>query len=222
MRGNDFIPRKDTDFLQWTTNFLAVLFKIMMQLEFPATVYQELQALLDTFKEKFSLAEAPETRTKATVQAKNDARKVLERQLRERIAEYLTHNHLMSDADRDNLGLPVRDTKPTPAPLPTDMPVGEVDTSTHQQHRIRVKSGTLTGKTKPPKVYGVEVWRKVGGEPPADDSGYTYVCLATRSPIVINYPLSDVGKTVYYRFRWVNTRNQPGPWSEGYINAVIP
>ncbi|MDR0348889.1 MAG: hypothetical protein LBH90_05270 [Tannerella sp.] len=222
MRGIDFMPYKDSDLLRWATNFLAVLFKIMAQVEFSETVYQELLGLLNTYREKLSLADAPETRTKATVQAKNDARKILKRRLRASIAEYLTHNHLLTDADRDNLGLPVYDTKPTPAPLPTDMPAGEVDTSTHQQHRIRVKSGTLTGKTKPQKVHGYEVWRKIGGNPPADDSEYTYVCLSTRSLTVIDYPLTDVGKMVYYRFRWVNTRNQPGPWSEGYLSAVIP
>jgi hypothetical protein len=218
----DFMPRKDADFLRWAVNFLTVLGKIKTRVEFPQPVYEELQELLKTFKEKLDLADAPETRTKAAVQTKNDARKALAGRLRQTIAEYLTHNHLLTDADRDNLGLPIHDTKPTPSPIPTDMPVGEVDTSTHQQHRVLVKAGTLTGKTKPPKVHGFEVWRKVGGEPPADDSEYTYVCLSTRSLLVIDYPLTDVGKTVYYRFRWMNTRNQPGPWCEGYVSAVIP
>ncbi|MDR0348887.1 MAG: hypothetical protein LBH90_05260 [Tannerella sp.] len=222
MSGINFIPRKNIDFLRWVTNFLAVLIKILERVGFPKEVYDELLELSNTFEEKFELSDAPETRTRATVQMRNDARKALEPELRKYIAEYLTHNHLLTDADRNNLRLPVHDMKPTPAPIPTDMPAGEVVTTTHQQHRIRVKSGTLTGKVKPLKVYGYEVWRKVGGEPPADDSEYTYFCLSTRSMTVIDYPMTDVGKMVYYRFRWVNTRNQPGPWSEGYISAVIP
>jgi hypothetical protein len=39
--------------------------------------------------------------------------------------------------------------------------------------------------------------------------------------MIIDYPQVDVGKTVYYRFRWVNEREQPGPWSEGILEAVI-
>jgi hypothetical protein len=35
------------------------------------------------------------------------------------------------------------------------------------------------------------------------------------------FDLSDVGKNVFYRFRWVNTRNQPGEWSE-VVQATIP
>jgi hypothetical protein len=222
MGGTNFIPRQDADFLRWQTNFLTVLGKNLTRLGFPNETYQELLGLSTTFSDDFTLADSPETRTKATVQMKNDARKALEQRLRETIAEYLTHNHLLTDADRDNMGLPIHDTKLTMTPLPTDMPVGEVGTGTRQQHYIRVKSGTLTGEGKPPKVHGVEVWRKVGGEPPADDSEYTFVCMSTRTAIVIDYPLTDTGKTVHYRFRWVNSRNQPGPWSEGTVSAIIP
>ncbi|MDR0619703.1 MAG: hypothetical protein LBG17_07395 [Bacteroidales bacterium] len=111
--------------------------------------------------------------------------------------------------------------KGTTVAVATDMPAGEVDFSKHQQHSVHVKAGKLTGKSKPPKVHGYEVWNKVGGDPPASDSEWTYVNFASRTPLVINYPQTEVGKSVYYRFRWVNTRNQPGPWSEGFVSAVI-
>jgi hypothetical protein len=155
------------------------------------------------------------------VQGKNDARKALKKAIRLAVKEYLSYNHLVTNGDRDNLGLPIHDVKPTPSPMPTDMPVGEIDTSKHQQHSVHVKTGTLTGKSKPPKVHGFEVWRKVGGAPPASDAEWVYVNLSSRSPLLINYPQTEVGKTVYYRFRWVNSRNQPGPWSE-IRNAIIP
>jgi hypothetical protein len=71
-------------------------------------------------------------------------------------------------------------------------------------------------------MHGVEVWRKVGGEPQTDDSEYSFVCLSTCTAIVLEYPLTDTGKMVYYRFRWVNSRNQPGPWSENFVSVVIP
>ena len=40
--------------------------------------------------------------------------------------------------------------------------------------------------------------------------------------MVVEYTYGQVGVTVWYRFRWVNSRNQPGPWSEGVLSAVIP
>ena len=48
---------------------------------------------------------------------------------------------------------------------------------------------------------------------------FTYVATSTTATHVIDYPLAQVG--TIDRFRWVNARNQPGPWSE-IIFAVIP
>jgi hypothetical protein len=184
-------------------------------------VYQDLAAQRNDFEQKLVTAEEPSTRTKTSVQVKNDAHKALEKNIRQAVKEYLANNHNVTNGDRDDMGLPIHDPKPTPPPIPTDMPVGEVNTSTHQQHIIHVKAGSLTGKAKPPKVHGYEVWHKVGGDPPASDAEWMYVNFSSRSPLIVGYPQTEVGKTVYYRFRWVNTRNQPGPWSESPVSAVI-
>jgi hypothetical protein len=64
MLKKDFIPRKDSDFLSWTTNFLSYLFSIMMRILFPNEVYQELLALCDDFAQKLKAAEEPSTRTR--------------------------------------------------------------------------------------------------------------------------------------------------------------
>jgi hypothetical protein len=219
---SDYLPGGDRQFLAWVVNFLKQLVTIGGRVGFPPDVEMTLQQQRDEFALKLETAEEPSTRTKTAVQVKNDARSVLEAAIRHAVKEYLANNHLVTNGDRDDLGLPIPDTTPTPAPVPTDMPIGEVDTSTHQQHIIHVKAGTLTGKAKPPKVHGFEVWRKVGGDPPASDAEWTYVNFSSRSPLIIDYPQTDVGQMVYYRFRWVNTRNQPGPWSENYVCAVIP
>jgi hypothetical protein len=221
MNSSDYLPRGDRALLAWAVNFLKHLSPMLERVGFPDTVYQELTGLRNDFEQKLETADEPATRTKPSVQLKNDARKALVQRVRQTVKEYLTNNHLVTNGDRDDLGLPIHDVKPTPAPVPKDTPVGEVDTSKHQQHSVHVKTGTLTGKAKPTKVHGFEVWRKVGGDPPASDAEWVYVGLSSRSPLLINYPQTEVGKTVYYRFRWVNSRNQPGPWSEGYVSAVI-
>ena len=219
--NKDYLPGGDQAFKVWVGVFLSVLASILPRIEFPADVHAELTKLYNDFVSKLGIADAPATRTKAAVQAKNDARKALTAYLRQVIGEYLTRNHRVTDADRDNLGLPIHDTKPTPPPVPTDMPVGEVDTSKHQQHKVRVKAGSLTGRAKPPQVHGFEAWRKIGGAPPASDEEWVYVNFKTSSPMLINYPQTEVGQTVYYRFRWVNSANEPGPWSDA-VSAVIP
>jgi hypothetical protein len=221
MNNSDYLPSNDRAFLGWVVNFTKHLFPSLTRFGFPEDVYQELVVMLSSFEQKLEIADEPATRTKTTVQVKNDTHNALEHRIRQVVKEYLTNNHTVTNGDRDDLGLPIHDVKPTPTPTPTDMPVGEIDTSKHQQHGVHVKAGTLTGKSKPPKVHGFEVWRKVGGDPPASDSEWVYVNFSSRSPLLINYPQTEVGKTVYYRFRWVNSRNQPGPWSESYVSAVI-
>jgi hypothetical protein len=221
MQNADYLPRGDNAFLIWAVNFLKHLFPSLTRFGFPDNVYQDLAAQRNDFEQKLVAAEEPATRTKTSVQVKTDARNAFEKNIRQAVKEYLTNNHNVTNGDRDDMGLPIHDPKPTPPPVPTDMPVGEVDTSTHQRHLVHVKAGSLTGKAKPPKVHGYEVWHKVGGDPPASDAEWTYVNFSSRSPLIVDYPQTEVGKTVYYRFRWVNTRNQPGPWSEGALSAVI-
>jgi hypothetical protein len=219
--GKDYIPHADGEFLEWVKFLFTYLLAHASEFGIDPTTMAEIESLITAYDEAYAKAKAP-NRGKADVKAKNEARDALKKAVRLYVKEFVINNHLISDEQLEQMALPVHDTKPTPAPRPTDMPVGEVDFSTRQRHTVHVKAGTLTGRAKPPKVHGYEVWRKIGGDPPASDDDWTYVNFSSRSPLVIDYPLTDVGKTVYYRFRWVNTRNQPGPWSEGFVSAIIP
>jgi hypothetical protein len=218
--GKDYIPTNDGKFLEWVKFLFTYLYGHAAAWGIPPDSWTEIDPLIAAYEAAYAKAENP-NRGRADVKAKDEARNKLKKATRQYVKEYLTNNHLISNEEREHMGLPVHDTQPTPPPPPTDMPAGEVDFSKHQQHYVHVKAGTLTGRSKPPKVHGFEVWHKVGGDPPASDGEWVYANFSTRTPLLINYPQTDVGKTVYYRFRWVNTRNQPGPWSEGYVSAVI-
>ncbi len=68
---------------------------------------------------------------------------------------------------------------------------------------------------------GCEIWVKVGGTPPADASELTYVATDTATPYLAEYPGAKAGQMATYCLRWVNTRNERGPWSEP-VSATIP
>jgi hypothetical protein len=55
------------------------------------------------------------------------------------------------------------------------------------------------------------MWRRVGGEKPVSDAGFAYAGFGAAATLVIDYSLEEVGKTVWYRARRINTRNDPGP-----------
>jgi hypothetical protein len=44
--------------------------------------------------------------------------------------------------------------------------------------------------------------------------------LDTATPYVVEYTSADAGKTASYMLRWVNTRDEKGPWSQT-VSATI-
>jgi hypothetical protein len=222
MKNYDFIPRKDADFLQWVNNFMKYLSDISKTVAFPDSVYEELQTQQADFAEKFELATEPATRTKLTVQAKTTARTTLENSLRKAVSEYLTSNHLLTDEDRDGLGLPIHKTTRTPSPVATDSPDADVDTSVIGRITIHFfEKGSRHKKGKPAGQHGAEVAWIISDTPPARWDELLHSNIDTNSPFTLAFEHDQRGKTVYFALRWENTRGEKGPWSE-IQSAIIP
>lgn len=218
--GKDFIPRPDVQFTLWITTLIAYLTEARRVLwGIPVESYTEFASLRDAYSLAFTKYGDP-NHGKSDTLLKNETRKSLESFARQFIRSYLTYNPKVTDVDRSNMGLPIHDTKHTPAPEIKDRPVIEIDFSSHQRHTLHVKMGTLSG-TKPEHAYGFEVWRKIGEPAPAADGDWSLVTISTHSHLEIDYPQERVGTRVYYRARWINTRHLPGPWSEDIQSAII-
>jgi hypothetical protein len=218
--GNNYIPGPEAIFNTWQNNMTDYVEPKSSLFNIPLEKLRELMRLKTDYKQKYDTSMNPSTKTPAAILARQEARKTYEKYIRQFVKEYLAYNSLVSDEDRRNMGLPVHDNKPSPAPEVTTMPVGEVDFSVHQRHTLRVKDNSLTGKTRPENAIGFETWYKIG-EAPASDTDFVYAGFSSSTKFVIDYPLEKVGQTVSYRFRWLNPRNQPGPWSEGLVTAII-
>ena len=221
MNNSDFLPTKEGELLQWVINFLTALGKILERIGFPNAVYQQLEDLKNTFEAKYGIAVAPETRTKAAVQEKNSAREVLKKTLRQSIAEYLTRNHLLTDADRDNLGLPIHKTGRTPARIATTYPDFDIDSGTIRRLTIHFYDQGSKSKAKPDGQHGVEILWAISDTPILNVEDLIHSAFDTRSPFTLNFQGEERGKTVYFCLCWENTRGEKGPWSE-IQSAIIP
>jgi hypothetical protein len=222
MHYSDFIPRKDADLLKWVINFLTVLGKILTRVGFPDAVYQALVTLKDSFDDKLTVADAPETRTKPAILAKNLARKTLVRELRQATGEYLTRNHLLSDVDRENLGLKPHSEGRHPSPIADKSPDADVDTSTIGQLKINFyEKGGHHKKGKPDGQHCAEIAWMISDIPPTRWDELLHSAVDTNSPFSLVFENDRRGKTVYFALRWENTRGEKGPWSE-IMNAIIP
>jgi hypothetical protein len=222
MSGANFIPRKDEDFLRWSTNFMVALGLIAQRLGFPDAVRKVLATLQTTFVTKYNIAAAPSTRTKASVEEKTEARDAFEKQLRQDIKEYLTNNHLLTDADRDNLGLPIHKSSHTPSPVAKTYPEFNVDSGTIRRLTIHFfDQGAVKSKAKPVGQHGAEIRWAILDTPPADIKDLAHSSFDTRTPFTLEFEEHERGKTVWFCLCWENTRGEKGPWSE-IVSAIIP
>jgi hypothetical protein len=223
MHKGDYIPSKEAAFYPWSKNLVNVSQLKAPQWEIPPIQVQNLSTSFNDYETKYQIAINPATRTKITVQDKNDTKRKFVVVLRNFCQGNLQHNLLVTNADRDLLGLPIPDKTSTSIPPPSGTPVARVDTSVHQRHTLHATDSLELRPHGglPEGVSGLETWRHIGAEMPTDDSGFAYLSASTTTSLTVEYPLAEVGKNVWYRFRWINARNQPGPWSE-IICAVIP
>jgi hypothetical protein len=220
MKATHYIPRKDMDFSTWTQNFLNVLGKQRESLGFPEEEYEHLTALYADFSQKYETANQPVSRTKTAVLGKTKARGVLEKTLQQDVKEFLAYNRKVSDADRDNLGLPIHKTKRNPAPVATTIPFVQVVLNLIRHLRFDF-SGSETSKSKPAGLHGMELAARIGGEKSASLHDLTRLYFDTHSPLVIEFEEEERGKIFWYAVRWENTTGEKGPWSE-IMSVVIP
>jgi hypothetical protein len=184
--------------------------------------FDELMRQKEDFTEKLRIAEAPETRTKASIKAKNDSRKVLETNLQQKIKEYLTYNHLVTDEDRDNMGLPIHKTTHTPSPIATTYPDFDVDSGTIRRLTVHFyDQGQKKSKAKPAGQHGAEIRWAILGSPPTKIDDLIHSSFDTRTPFTLQFDEDQRGQKIYFCLCWENTRGEKGPWSE-IISAVIP
>ncbi|EIP97021.1 hypothetical protein OpiT1DRAFT_05582 [Opitutaceae bacterium TAV1] len=217
----DYIPHQQAVFHTWQEVLIAYLLEKLSAFGLTTAELEPLMALQATWRDAWAAASNPATRTPAAIKAKEEAMAAYIAGIRQFVQEYLTKNHRVSDADRLNMGLPIHDTTPTPAPVPATRPIGEADFSEYLVHTLRVRDSASGGEHKLPHTVGFEVWRKIGGETMPGIDEMHLVALALHSPYRAVYPSAQQNQRVWYAFRWVSTRGEKGPWSE-IISAIIP
>jgi hypothetical protein len=222
MAPRNYVPSKGAAFQQWANAFVAYLESSAERINFPADTLKQIKELHTDFTQKYAISEAPATRTKLTVLDKSIARSVLEKAIRQAVREFLSHNHLVTDTDRDGLGIPIRKTTHTPAPVATTIPEYEVDSSIIRILTIHfADQGNKRSKAKPPGQHGAELRWEILDAPPTSIRDLRHSAFNTRTPITLEFDEEYRGKTVYFCICWENTRGEKGPRS-AIARAVIP
>jgi hypothetical protein len=125
------------------------------------------------------------------------------------------YNHLVTDADRDNLGIPIHKTTHTPAPVATTVPDHYTDTATPRRLLFHYyDQGKKKSKGRPDGQQGIEMIWAILSAPPTKIEELIHSVFDTRTPLMLEFDEDQRGKVVYFCMRWENTRGEKGPWSE--------
>lgn len=216
----DYVPRSDADFDLWQGNLLTQLKSDKPRFALSSESETDLTALQDDWQRKNDAHVQAQAAAAAASVAKDDARDAFETALRQQVRQTQSAPGV-TDSDRAQLGITIRDTQPTAPAAPTTRPVAQVDTRQRLRHALMVTDEmTPTSRAKPKGVSHYEVWVKVGDAAPVDASQLRFLDTSTTSSFVVDYEGADGGKTAHYMLRWVNSRKQKGPWSQT-VSATI-
>ncbi len=208
-----FIPSKEAELVTWSTNFDAQINNDPPALGLTVVQTGGYSTLHAAFVAAFQASQDHSTRTPSSILAKNDAKEALVANARA-LARIIQACPTVTDQQRSDLGLTVRDPEPTPVPAPGTLPLVSVVEVQHGSHTIRLADmDSPSSRAKPAGVAGAEVFVFIGDNPPADMTTCQLRQLTTRNQLEITYQPEDSGKMAYIAARWYNPRGQAGPAS---------
>lgn len=211
---SNFIPSSDADFNNWVITFADYVNANFAALGLTAAQNIALQALLATWIIDYPAHLTGQATAKSLTQKKDTTRAGFEEIIRE-LTGIIQSNSTVTNEQKAALQITIPKTTKTPTPAPETRPMAEVDNRNRLEQIIHFFDEKTPGsKAKPTGVRGCELWIKIGGTVPAGPSEVTYVATDTNSPYIYHFLEADAGKIAHWMLRWVNTTNQPGPWSE--------
>ena len=210
----DYIPASDAEFNAWQANFVTYANANLAALGLVAADLTPIVTAQPVWTGSLTAHVAAQANAQSKRAAKDDNRTALETLIRA-LVRRLQASPAVNDAERQSLGINVRDTTPTTAGAPSSRPVVKVDSSQRMRHVIAfADAATPTRTAKPAGVMGAEIWVKIGDPVPTDPGQCMFLALDSRTPYTADYTGADGGKTAHYMLRWVSTNGDKGPWSE--------
>jgi hypothetical protein len=216
----DFFPKREAELLEWFKNFSSVLTAKAAAWNVPANAASDLAAKVAAYETIYNAAKG-ENRTKALILEKNEKRGALKSDVRNIKNKYIDYNDTVPDPDRERLGVPIRDRKPTPKPKPTSRPMLEVLPTNNRQHTATAINQATGKKTKPEDAYGVNYSWEIRDTAPANAEDLRHSVFRRKTTEVFDYEEGDRGKRVYYAACYENAKGESGPWSD-IVEAIIP
>jgi hypothetical protein len=217
---SDFIPSPDTAFSAFANALVTTLKVDPTSYGLTTEEITELDNELTAWDTSFdTLYQARDAARAATVD-KDARREALEAKIRV-INKQVQADPSVTNTQRADAGLPVYSTTRNPVAVPTTAPMVHLEAANVQQHVFRFTSAVdAHANVRPTGVKSIQLFGAFDTAP-VSDSDFELLGSTTRMNATLNFPISDAGKSIWYRFRYLNTKDQPGPWTTTLAATIL-
>jgi len=211
--ANSFIPHRDGEALTWMKNFSTLITAAPATYGLVAADATAIAVAVGEFNTALTVALEPSTRTKVTVNTKNEKRAAAEGVCRQ-YAGVIKHNAGVTDSDKIALGVPPINNERTPVPAPGTSPLLNVIGNTPGVQIVRFADSTTPDSgSKPAGAFQLQLFVAVGDAPATSPEAATFQGAHTRNAVRVSFQSSQDGKVATYFARWGGIRGDVGPWS---------
>jgi hypothetical protein len=221
----DYLPRKDAEFDTWTAFLIEYVGAKRggpnpAWTHIPDTAYTALTAVYDLWHTAYLKTIGPHTNV--DTEAKNDAKAAARAVIRPFVNQYLRFPPVTNE-DRTAMGIPNKDTHPTPRKPPETAPLFSIVQAGPRALGIVYRDGDKGRKgSKPKGVDGARIYYGVFDAPVADQEELPASVWATRCPHIIRFREADRGKRAWFALKWeLRKEHGEGPWSE-IQSEIVP
>lgn len=218
---SSYMPVAYNAFESWGTNFVNLVTSAPTSY---GLVAGDVTGLLDSwteFQANLLASTTPATRTPVTVAATKENYNEIRLTLQQLVKQIQAWTGLTEEKATE-LGITFRKTTKTPIPTPTETPSLDIERSTSLAITLRSKVLGATNNALPLGSIGYEVYCLLNPtSPPSTPDNFVLLGTATRRFYTQNFDGSAVGKQCYYAVRYVNARQERGPWSNIVGSTVV-
>jgi hypothetical protein len=206
-------PDADAQFDLWAANYKTETASDGTSFGLSAVDVSSAGGVVDAFHTSYLAAADAIEAARGAVAAKDAARAAAQTIILPQIRRLQAAPN-MTNTVRERYRIPTRGTTPAPVPPPTAVPVASVEVPAPLTHKLIIVEGSTPDRVRLPEgVERIEILGKIGGTAPVTDDELAVLGSTTRARHTLSFSMADGGKTVYYRFRYVNPRQEKGPYS---------
>jgi len=218
----DYLPAPDAEFEEWFAGFLAYCVAHKVELGLSDADILEIQVAKVTWSVAYSQHLAAQNAAEGATETKEEKRDLGEATIR-KFVKIIQARPGVSDANREGLGITVRDTTLTPQSedIVRTTPAPRIELDWSKRGQIIVHFGPNPGNERdnglPQGIKGAKLWFCYGI--PTDASAWQWLADDTHSPYLHAVP-TGTPLTITYRAQYFDRRMRLGPFGDP-VTATI-